>query len=73
MLIIGASGLVEPAASLPEVARRKGAFIIEVNREPTYFTSTVTDLFLKGRAEMVLPVMADEIDMNPRDTAGLDG
>ncbi|HOD99983.1 MAG TPA: NAD-dependent deacylase [Kiritimatiellia bacterium] len=46
MLLVGTSGAVYPAAFLPVLAKRLGAFIIEINPEPTEFTSGVTDLHL---------------------------
>jgi len=36
MLVIGTSAVVQPAASLPELARQKGARIVEVNTEPAF-------------------------------------
>ena len=61
MLVVGTSGLVEPAASLPFLAKRNGAFIIEVNPEPTVLTHSVTDLFLEGKAEEILPLLVDDL------------
>jgi NAD-dependent deacetylase len=51
---VGTSAVVQPAASLPLVARRGGAFVIEVNIEPTSLTSAA-DLFLQGNSGEVLP------------------
>jgi NAD-dependent deacetylase len=51
---VGTSAIVQPAASLPLIASRGGAFVVEVNVEPTGLTSTV-DLFLQGRSGEVLP------------------
>lgn len=55
---VGTSALVQPAASLPYIARQNGAFVIEVNIEPTGLTS-VADVFLQGKSGEVLPVMVD--------------
>lgn len=41
-LVVGTSALVHPAASLPEVARRAGAALVEVNPEPTPLTPLAT-------------------------------
>ncbi|HEX6791306.1 MAG TPA: NAD-dependent deacylase [Candidatus Krumholzibacteria bacterium] len=38
MLVIGTSGLVHPAAAFPEAARDLGAWVIEINPEPTPIT-----------------------------------
>jgi NAD-dependent deacetylase len=60
MLVVGTSALVEPAASLPLSAKRNGAFIIEVNPEPSALTRTA-DLFIEGKAEEILPLIVDEL------------
>jgi NAD-dependent deacetylase len=54
MLVVGTSGVVQPAASLPVVAKNSGAVVIEVNLEPTPFTDLVDYSFL-GKAGEVLP------------------
>ncbi|MDH4228608.1 MAG: NAD-dependent deacylase [Nitrospirota bacterium] len=53
-LIVGTSGVVQPAASLADLARRRGAFVVEVNLEPTPATGVV-DVALHGRAGEILP------------------
>ena len=62
MLVIGTSGMVEPAASLPSLARRSGAFIVEVNPEPSLLTTTTVDIFLQGNAEEIMPQLLREIE-----------
>jgi NAD-dependent deacetylase len=52
MLVIGTSAVVQPAASLPHVAKQDGAVIIEVNLERVF---SEADYFLEGKAGMVLP------------------
>jgi NAD-dependent deacetylase len=54
MLVCGTSGVVYPAAALPETARECGALVVEVNPEATEL-STVADVMLRGRAGDVLP------------------
>lgn len=61
-LIIGTSGVVYPAAGLPYMAKSKGATIIEINVEPTPFTSSISDYFFKGTASEILPKIVDEIE-----------
>lgn len=61
MLIIGTSGMVEPAASLPALARSSGALIVEVNPEPSWLTGNTVDIFLQGAAEDVMPLLLSEI------------
>jgi NAD-dependent deacetylase len=57
---VGTSTMVQPAASLPLVAKRAGAFVIEVNIERTGLTS-VADLFLEGPSGEVLPKIVEQI------------
>jgi len=47
MLVIGTTGEVFPAASLPRAASRNGATIIEVNPEESAYTAEVTDIFVR--------------------------
>ncbi len=58
VLVVGSTGEVYPAASVPEIAARRGAGIIEVNVEPTRYTSVITTCFLKGKAGEILPRLA---------------
>jgi NAD-dependent deacetylase len=51
---IGTSGLVQPAAALPFLAKQAGAVIVEINTEETPLTETV-DYFFRGRSGEVLP------------------
>lgn len=54
MIIIGAKGEVLPAAEIPELAKKTGSKIIEINIDRTHFTDTITDVFLQGKATEVL-------------------
>ncbi len=51
---IGTSGLVQPAASLPFLAKQNGAMIVEVNTEETPLTPSV-DYFFQGKSGEILP------------------
>lgn len=54
MLVVGTSATVEPAAYLPVIAKHNGAFIVEINPEPTPLTHRIADVTLLGSAgEMV--------------------
>ena len=53
--VIGTSGLVYPAAGLPELARSAGAYVCEVNPEPTPLSSLCNEMLL-GKAGEVLPL-----------------
>jgi NAD-dependent deacetylase len=56
---IGTSGMVEPAASLPLVALRRGARVVLVNPEETPLLSEKVD-FLQGAAGTILPTLVRE-------------
>src|ERR1043166_8824083 len=56
MLVVGTSGLVQPAAQLPLVAREAGAVVIEVNPEPTEI-SRAAHITCRGPAGAVLPAL----------------
>ena len=53
-ITIGTSAVVYPAAGFIDLARRHGAYTVEINPEATPATATV-DLALRGGAETVLP------------------
>lgn len=57
-LVVGTSGLVYPAASLPFHAKQAGAKIIEVNPNRTELTDSC-DLFLAGPSGEVLPQLVE--------------
>ncbi len=55
-LLIGTSSVVQPAASLPVLAKRAGARLVEVNLEETPLSGLV-DLTLRGRAAKIVPLL----------------
>jgi NAD-dependent deacetylase len=54
LLAVGTSGVVYPAAEIPEVAARHGATVVQVNPQPTAL-DRVADVNLRGPAAVVLP------------------
>lgn len=60
MLVVGTSGLVQPAASLPVQAKRRQAYIIEVNPSPSMITP-LADLFLEAPSGQILPRIVDAV------------
>jgi len=52
-LVIGTSGVVQPAASLASMAREAGAWVVEVNPERS--ASAAVHCWLAGRAAEILP------------------
>jgi NAD-dependent deacetylase len=55
-LVVGTSGLVHPAAALPGIAQRAGAYVIEVNPRPTPLSPEM-DACVSGTAAEVLPAL----------------
>ena len=60
MLLVGTSGTVNPAASLPLLAKERGAALIEVNPEPTSLTPWC-DVVLAGPSDAILPQLVHSI------------
>ncbi len=58
LLIIGTSGLVQPAASMGALAKQHGAFVAELNLEATP-QSGIYDLSLQGKAGDLLPQLLE--------------
>lgn len=61
MLVVGTSGLVTPAATLPEVAHRAGAVIIEVNPDDTPL-SPLAHIKLSGPSGAMLPRLLEALN-----------
>ena len=54
--VVGTSAVVYPAASIPEIARGAGAYVVEVNPERTPL-SDFSDEVLTGNAGEILPLL----------------
>ena len=64
MLVVGTSGLVHPAATLPRIAREAGAMVVEVNPEPSELSSLAT-VVCRGSAGAVLPALVARLGGAP--------
>ena len=60
MLVVGTSGVVQPAASIPYMAKQSGATIIDINPEPDGITP-IADIFLQGPSGQMLPQVVEAI------------
>lgn len=60
--IVGTSAVVYPAASLVEVAKNSGAFLVEINIEETEATS-LADVSLFGKSGEVLPQIVEQLKL----------
>lgn len=59
-LSVGTSAVVYPAASLPQVARARGAYVVEINVEPTEISHCVHESLI-GKAGEILPALVKEL------------
>lgn len=59
ILLVGTSAIVQPAASLPYLAKQNGAKIIEINIENAFPDA---DYFITEKAGTALPMIVEEID-----------
>ncbi|MBI5166643.1 MAG: NAD-dependent deacylase [candidate division NC10 bacterium] len=57
---IGTSAVVQPAASLPLVAKQCGAYVVEINRDPTPITPMVNESF-QGAAGPILEELSQTL------------
>jgi NAD-dependent deacetylase len=59
-LVVGSSLVVQPAASLPLAAKRGGARLVIINRDPTPYDD-LADLVLQGQAGRILPAVLEQV------------
>lgn len=60
VFVIGTSAVVYPAAQIPIIAKRTGAFLIEINIEKTEL-SRMADISIFGKAGEIMPAILNEI------------
>lgn len=56
LVVIGTSGVVYPAAGFASIAKSVGAFVAEINLDPTP-QSDLVDVSLQGRAKDIVPLL----------------
>jgi len=61
MFSLGTSAVVQPAASIPTMAKNSGAKIVEINLEKTPLTDSDSDYFLEGKVGEELPDLIDNL------------
>lgn len=62
---IGTSAVVEPAASLPRIAKRSGAYLVEINPNATPVSDSADDV-VRGKAGEVLPELLKQLKEDER-------
>ena len=61
LLVVGTSAVVSPANSIPVIAKRNGAKIIEINTERTHLTESLTDIFILGEAGNIMELLVSAV------------
>lgn len=61
LMVVGTSAVVSPANTIPAVAKRSGAKIIEINKESTHLTHSLTDVFIEGGAGRIISALVAEV------------
>ncbi|MFN3411403.1 MAG: SIR2 family NAD-dependent protein deacylase [Exilispira sp.] len=64
LLIIGTSGVVYPAAMIPQIVKRNNGKIIEINPETSEYTTNITDIFIQSNASKALLQIVKLLDIN---------
>lgn len=65
-LIIGSTGSVYPAASIPRHIKQRGGAIIEINPLPSDFTEDIVDVFIPLGAAMAMRLLDAELSADSR-------
>ncbi len=60
-ILIGTMGEVMPASLIPDLAKKAGAKILEINIEPSAYTNKITDLFIQKKATQAMTEIVLEI------------
>jgi len=61
LLIVGTSATVSPANTIPLMVKKRGGRLIEINKEKTYLTGHLTDVFLEGSAGETIPSLLTRV------------
>jgi NAD-dependent deacetylase len=59
-IVIGSSLVVQPAASMPLVAKRNGAKLVIINRDPTPYDD-LADIVIHGQAGSIMAMILDSV------------
>jgi len=62
MLVVGTSAVVQPAASIPIIAKQAGAKVIEINAEETPLSQKISDYSIIGKAGEVMNLLIPQIE-----------
>ncbi len=61
ILVVGTSGVVLPAGYIPYIVKENGGRVVEINIQESAITP-IADIFIKGKAGEVLPVITQKVE-----------
>jgi NAD-dependent deacetylase len=61
LIVAGTSAVVSPANTIPGITKQSGGKIIEINKERTHLTDTLSDVFIQGGAGEILEALVAEV------------
>jgi len=61
-ILIGTTGEIMPASTIPFIAKKNRAKFIEINIDESNYTSSIVDIFLKGKASSVLKKISKNLN-----------
>lgn len=67
LILVGTSAVVSPANTIPGITKRNGGKIIEINKERTHLTDSITDVFLQGSAGDIVSEIVKAVKKIDRD------
>ena len=67
LMVVGTSAVVSPVNTIPAIAKQNGSMIIEINKERTHLTDSLTDIFLQGSATGVISDLVATIEKKRKD------
>lgn len=62
VLVVGTSGVVQPAAMIPLLVKHRGGKIVDINIEETAYKD-VADLFIKAKAGEVFRILGEKLGL----------
>ncbi len=60
-ILIGTTGEIMPASMVPYLAKENNAKIIEINISKSNYTDSITDVFLQGKATLIMSDLLKEL------------
>ena len=64
MILIGTTGEVAPANMIPRIAKQNRATIIEINPVKSFYTDSITDIFIEDKAGAAMTKILQELNEN---------